>query len=674
MELNLTQTLQTNDTLLMSGSSPSSPSSPSYLDLDKQELSGGQQSTSSSATLAANAAVSSSSEEIDLLFASPPLKKLRVLHGKDGDCTAKFLNEKDIYCWVCHKEKVNISCSLCVRSFHNKCLPANSLYTGHEHHSITANGDNTNSSGHSSGGNRWVCIECTAISKAEEAKTRSEALKNVTPDEFVDLLKYALQTIKQTADVTFHHPVSEAMFPDYKLSIIHPMDFATIEKNIRAKMYGCTESLLADVKWILHNCYIFNNHNHPLTKNAQYFFKVAKNEMGEIEVCPNCFRNFYTYHDKWFIQPCQKPHALVWARLKGHPFWPAKVVRLDKAKNEVDARFFGAHERAWVPIDSCFELSEFYSWNKPGKGQKNKFEAAMSELEQHISKIKQMFPSKFKYAPPKTPFNPKRIFICIDPQEEVDDDDSDESDKLCIAEDVEPVDDNHETEKEEIESKCSITIAEDSSMISEQSNSSATHELTMSSRVKESFKPELKTSIEIKSSSPKDSSSPQPKRPKFKIGKGFPTSQVKSASKKEVKSSTLVTMQKDEQKQLRDELLALKKQFEFEKRMHQEELNEIKHNSNLVMQEMKHSFLVEKEKAIKELEEKHRKEIENTKRKQWCAYCFSESIYFCCWNTSYCSYNCQKKHWPNHMSECQQSQQQQNQQRMVPQSQLMNSN
>lgn len=37
------------------------------------------------------------------------------------------------------------------------------------------------------------------------------------------------------------------------------------------------------------------------------------------------------------------PHPLVWAKLKGFPFWPAKALR-DK-DGQVDARFFGQHDR-----------------------------------------------------------------------------------------------------------------------------------------------------------------------------------------------------------------------------------------------------------------------------------------------------------------------------------------
>jgi hypothetical protein len=53
----------------------------------------------------------------------------------------------------------------------------------------------------------------------------------------------------------------------------------------------------------------------------------------------------------------------------------------------------------------------------------------------------------------------------------------------------------------------------------------------------------------------------------------------------------------------------------------------------------------ERARALSELRrqaeiEKHRA-IEDTKKKQWCAYCNKEALFYCCWNTSYCDYPCQ---------------------------------
>jgi hypothetical protein len=38
-----------------------------------------------------------------------------------------------------------------------------------------------------------------------------------------------------------------------------------------------------------------------------------------------------------------------------------------------------------------------------------------------------------------------------------------------------------------------------------------------------------------------------------------------------------------------------------------------------------------------------------------CANCSKEAQFYCCWNTSYCDYPCQQKHWLKHMSKCTQT-------------------
>lgn len=49
------------------------------------------------------------------------------------------------------------------------------------------------------------------------------------------------------------------------------------------------------------------------------------------------------------------------------------------------------------------------------------------------------------------------------------------------------------------------------------------------------------------------------------------------------------------------------------------------------------------------------KAIEETKRKQWCAFCLREAQYYCCPNAWYCGHPCQQKDWAKHMRNCGQS-------------------
>ncbi|KAM6925301.1 MYND-type zinc finger-containing chromatin reader ZMYND8-like isoform 1-T2 [Xenentodon cancila] len=148
----------------------------------------------------------------------------------------------DFYCWLCHREGQVLCCELCPRVYHAKCLklPAE------------PEGD-------------WFCPECEKITVAECIETQSKAMTMLTIDQLSYLLKYALQKIKQPGIEPFQKPVSLEQHPDYAEYIFHPMDLSTLEKNVKKKMYGCTEAFLADMKWILHNCIIYNGGLHLLT-------------------------------------------------------------------------------------------------------------------------------------------------------------------------------------------------------------------------------------------------------------------------------------------------------------------------------------------------------------------------------------------------------------------------
>ena len=102
----------------------------------------------------------------------------------------------------------------------------------------------------------------------------------------------------------FQKPVDSTQFPAYKNYVFFPMDISTIEKNIKKKQYGSTEAFLADVKWILHNCIIFNSLASKLTTIAKSLVKICKHEMQEIENCPDCYLNAHAKKDSWFVAAC----------------------------------------------------------------------------------------------------------------------------------------------------------------------------------------------------------------------------------------------------------------------------------------------------------------------------------------------------------------------------------
>lgn len=288
----------------------------------------------------------------------------------------------DGYCWTCHKEGDVICCETCPRVFHLKCIQLES-----------------------SPAEDWVCPECCLIMTAENMDTRSRAMRLLTVDQLCTLLKHALARMKSVLNIEpFLKPVDPVQFPAYKDYISCPMDMQSMERNIRRKQYGSTEAMLADCKWILHNCIIFNSPSSKLTSIAKNIVKVCKHEMQEVENCPDCYLNAHIKKDTWFTEACRFPHPLVWAKLKGFPFWPGKIMRVN-SENNADIRFFGAHDRAWIPLKDVYLFSE-----KPPQEMKKKrgnLETCVTEVETHIKKLRDRF-GKFDYADHKTQYDPVR--------------------------------------------------------------------------------------------------------------------------------------------------------------------------------------------------------------------------------------------------------------------------
>ncbi|XP_018570944.1 protein kinase C-binding protein 1 isoform X2 [Anoplophora glabripennis] len=293
---------------------------------------------------------------------------------------AKFKQNKDVFCWRCHREAVNIACETCPRSYHQKCLKQTINDTEH-----------------------WPCPECVSILKAESTQTRSTAMKGMTLEHLCSLLKFAVNRMIQCqGSEPFLHPVNDSEFPDYKNYIVQPMDLTKMEKNIKGNLYGSTQAFEADAKWLLHNSIIYNSYQSKLTSAAKSIIKICKQEMAEIENCPSCYLNANTKKNTWFVEVCPKPHLLVWAKLKGFPFWPAKAM-CTNTSGMVDVRFFGAHDRAWVHYKECYLFSE----KDPNTFKQKRYdiEKCIDELNIYIENLKKIY-GEFKYAPYKTLLEP----------------------------------------------------------------------------------------------------------------------------------------------------------------------------------------------------------------------------------------------------------------------------
>ncbi|VEN33561.1 unnamed protein product [Callosobruchus maculatus] len=292
-----------------------------------------------------------------------------------------FKENKDMFCWRCHRDGVNIVCETCPRSYHQKCLKQ--TISNPEH---------------------WPCPECVSILKAESTQTRSPAMKGMTLEHLCSLLKFAIKRMIQCqGSEPFLNAVSDTDFPEYKKYIVQPMDLAKLEKNIKNNIYGSTQAFEADAKWLLHNSIIFNSYQSKLTSAAKNIVKICKQEMAEIENCPSCYLNANTKKNTWFVEVCPKPHILVWAKLKGFPYWPAKAMQCNTA-GMVDVRFFGAHDRAWVHYKDCY----LYSEKDPNTFKQKRYdiEKCIEELSIYAENLKKIY-GEFRPAPFKTCYEPE---------------------------------------------------------------------------------------------------------------------------------------------------------------------------------------------------------------------------------------------------------------------------
>lgn len=303
----------------------------------------------------------------------------------------KKKNTNDRFCWRCHKESVEAHCSACPRSWHRKCIGMQQ--------SIIQN---------------WICGECAAILRAENAETRSTAMAQLSVDQLCLLLKHVVERMREyPGSEPFWKPVELSEAPNYLEYVVKPMDLSLLESNVRAKLYGSTDAFMADAKWIQHNCIVFNTcggvytDTSKLTNAAKQIIKLARQEVSEIEACPDCYahgRNLPRPQPAWFIEPCRRPHPLVWAKLKGFPFWPAKAMPRMNSQGFVDVRFFGEHDRAWVSPRDLYLYSEDPPVPLPRK-RKLDMEECVREITRHCRKLELVF-GEFKFAPPKVQYNP----------------------------------------------------------------------------------------------------------------------------------------------------------------------------------------------------------------------------------------------------------------------------
>ncbi|XP_055607214.1 MYND-type zinc finger-containing chromatin reader Zmynd8 isoform X2 [Uranotaenia lowii] len=292
----------------------------------------------------------------------------------------------DKFCWRCKTCEPGLeACAGCIRCFHPVCLKLNPAFFIVE--------------------KKWNCPECIKLQSIEDDfregnKTGKDKLKI---ESLTVSLKFAMKRMQLLKGSAIWNPLDRQQLPNYDHYVTNHLDLTMLQKNVADQKYKTTEAFQIDVSWILHNASIYPN-NSKLLSAAKGIMKICKQEMNEIEACNECYFNANTCKT-WFTEVCSRPHLLVWAKLKGFPYWPAKVMTIN-SNQLVDVRFFGDHDRAWVPVKDCF----LFCVDDPNTKNQRRTNMAecMREADSYIAKLRKKF-GQFQYADFRVPLDANKM-------------------------------------------------------------------------------------------------------------------------------------------------------------------------------------------------------------------------------------------------------------------------
>ncbi|XP_073746608.1 zinc finger MYND domain-containing protein 11 isoform X3 [Callorhinus ursinus] len=142
-------------------------------------------------------------------------------------------------------------------------------------------------------------------------------------------LRFIVSRMKERA-IDLNKKGKDNKHPMYRRLVHSAVDVPTIQEKVNEGKYRSYEEFKADAQLLLHNTVIFYGADSEQADIARMLYKDTCHEI------PN--------------------HELVWAKMKGFGFWPAKV--LQKEDNQVDVRFFGHHhQRAWIPSENIQDIT-----------------------------------------------------------------------------------------------------------------------------------------------------------------------------------------------------------------------------------------------------------------------------------------------------------------------------
>ncbi|EFA03764.2 zinc finger MYND domain-containing protein 11 isoform X2 [Tribolium castaneum] len=582
------------------------------------------------------------------------------------------LDGKDWYCFECHLAGDVTACQQCFRVFHADCVPngrlkfqeykkTNILYDQLSKSGVKdeSTSNSVNSINISSDSDDLNASELSTYKFNNNGQMKSDALEydetlcsmcnvsklddgcNLEKSELNYLLKFVIHRIQSWLPHTLTHTMAQQERPEWltdkELSwranqlFFEHRDMSVIEVNLNNESYTKLYQFLADVLTIQHNVAIFHGIESQEYGAAELMIRDCMHDLTELKLCVDCYRHSNEkINAKWFCLPCRVPHKLVWAKQKGYPYWPAKVIQ--ETSTHFDVRFFGGkYERSLLikslikPIEtpqSKLQIKTSSAFNKaveelrfhqrlmqnPDELQKlisSSKNRVRSLNKQRISTLKKSLNSSLEvkkrnsfemndvYKFEDNPFGQQNLSLTHKRKS-----------SFCEGSPVSKKNSTSSVEKNEevhntSDSVIHISDGEDDeypyydySSVSN-TNYNGSYEQVSSSTENYRFQDRSQENGMQQLDHPYSDSVEKMRRRLECV-----------SDKKELIKCAMDCMQS--------------------------EIDQITNNHN---------------DHLKRLFESHNAQISEIKKKQWCYNCEQEAIYHCCWNTAYCSQSCQQQHW-----------------------------
>ncbi|XP_043255972.1 zinc finger MYND domain-containing protein 11 isoform X2 [Colletes gigas] len=403
--------------------------------------------------------------------------------------------------------------------------------------------------------------------------------------------------------------------------IKHHMDLAIMDSKIKKNEYTTLAEFEADAHNILHNIIVYHGAHSVIGEMGLTMYQDCCYDLQEIRRCADCYRISNEKSEKmWFCIPCNPPHQLVYAKQKGYPYWPAKVMQVNG--NIYDVRFFGGHhmraniEKVFIrPITASLQslqIKRSTAWNR-----------AFEELKHHQNLLQKLGKSIG----------------------ELDISDDNEGPKPTKIRNI-----SSDSKNTANNSNPAIQVFKDLRVKVERLSSDGHSGLPSIQEEKDN---------EDKSAVSK-AGSEERQVPCLPVAEDEPAREISSTCpqglKKEGSQEDMVTSSSQEPRskcvlvqteQIQTEAIPAK--IKRERRTSEQPtttaLEKLRRELELEKCKELEELQAEHAKELRQLTDRHQQIISEIKKKQWCYNCEAEAIYHCCWNTAYCSTDCQQVHW-----------------------------